>query len=155
MKHRQGTVARTAMGAIGPVRVLLAATLVCSLVAGLTEKTRASDAWALAATPSTPAPGGAGSDGCLRCHDGIEDMHPGQELSCVDCHGGDPDGSTKFLSHVQSRVKRAGDERTLPEGDDLAYRRFVNPMDLRIVDRTCAECHPDLCNDLRVSLRCD
>lgn len=79
-------------------------------------------------------------------------MHPGQELSCVDCHGGDPDGSTKFLSHVQSRVDPVGDERTLPEGVDLAYRRFVNPMDLRVVDRTCAECHPDLCNDLRVSL---
>ncbi|MEE8467634.1 MAG: hypothetical protein V3T22_04230, partial [Planctomycetota bacterium] len=66
--------------------------------------------------PDTLAWSGAGSDGCLRCHDGIEDMHPGQGLSCVDCHGGDPGGSTKFLSHVQSRVRPLGDERTLPQG---------------------------------------
>ncbi|MCP3920753.1 MAG: hypothetical protein GY711_34940 [bacterium] len=31
----------------------------------------------------------AGSEGCLKCHEGIEPMHPEAQLSCVDCHGGD------------------------------------------------------------------
>ena len=42
----------------------------------------------------------------------------------------------------------AGDERTLPLDHDLAYLRFINPMDLRVVERTCGDCHEDLCNDL-------
>ena len=39
-----------------------------------------------------------------------------------------------------------------PLVEDLAYRQFVNPMDLRVVDRTCGDCHSDLCADLESSL---
>ena len=79
-------------------------------------------------------------------------MHPGVELSCVDCHGGDETTRNKFEAHVQPTVELHGDERTLPLTEDLNYRRFVNPMDLRVVDRTCGDCHADLCDDLRLSL---
>jgi len=100
-----------------------------------------------------PASAGASSeDGCVRCHEGIEAMHPEAGLSCVDCHGGDPDGRTTFQAHVQPVSTPAGDERTLPLDHDLAYLRFKNPMDLRVVERTCGDCHEDLCDDLRTSL---
>ena len=97
-------------------------------------------------------PAVAGSDGCLDCHDGIEEMHPGVELSCVDCHGGNWGGHTKLEAHVAPQVPPPGDERTLPLAENLAYLRFVNPMDLRVAARTCGECHGDLCADLQVSL---
>ena len=90
--------------------------------------------------------------GCLRCHDGIEPMHPDADLSCVDCHGGDPDGVSKFEAHIRPANELPGDERTLPLDRDLAYLRFLNPMDLRVADRTCGDCHPDLCANLRTSL---
>lgn len=93
-----------------------------------------------------------GEDGCVRCHDGIEQMHPEAELSCVDCHGGDPTGKSTFEAHVRPTSPLPGDERTLPLDQDLAYLRFINPMDLRVVDRTCGDCHEDLCSDLRMSL---
>ena len=40
-------------------------------------------------------------EGCLSCHEGIEAMHPEAQLSCVDCHGGDPEARTSKLAHVQ------------------------------------------------------
>ena len=59
---------------------------------------------------------------------------------CVDCHGGD--GSTR--NKVQAHVTRQGDpidERVAPLDENLSWRRFRNPMDLRVVDRTCGTCH--------------
>ena len=93
-----------------------------------------------------------GEDGCAKCHEGIEAMHPEAELSCTDCHGGDADGVSKFEAHVQPTITPPGDERTRPLDQDLAYLRFINPMDLRIVDKTCGDCHKDLCSDLAISL---
>lgn len=91
-------------------------------------------------------------EGCLSCHDGIEPMHPEADLSCVDCHGGDPTARTSKEAHVQPSGDPPGDERTLPAGYDPAWLRFVNPMDLRVVGSTCGECHADLCADLERSL---
>lgn len=89
---------------------------------------------------------------CLDCHDGIEDMHPDADLSCVDCHGGDASGKNKFEAHIRPTNPIPGDERTLPLDQELAYLRFRNPMDLRVVDKTCGDCHQDLCTDLKNSL---
>jgi hypothetical protein len=99
-----------------------------------------------------PAGGGEGSDGCVHCHQGIEDMHPAHPLACVDCHGGDATTKNKLEAHVPSQAGEITDERVAPEDRNLAFRRFINPMDLRIVPVTCGVCHDDLCKDLRLSL---
>lgn len=44
------------------------------------------------------------------------------------------------------------DERIAPEREDLAWRRFKNPMDLRVADKTCGQCHPKLVEHLELSL---
>ena len=84
---------------------------------------------------------GDGSTGCMKCHAGIEPMHPVAELSCVDCHGGDDTQSSKLAAHVQPQRPGPGDERVAGLDDDPTWRRFRNPMDLRIVDSTCGTCH--------------
>ena len=101
----------------------------------------------------SPAPAMADSEGCLHCHAGIEDMHPGFPLSCVDCHGGNGKTREKLLAHVQpSAAPSTDDERVLPLDHDLAYTRFVNPMDLRVAERACGSCHAELVQHLRISL---
>ena len=80
---------------------------------------------------------------CIQCHEGIEAMHPEAELSCTDCHGGNSTAATKALAHVLARRKPIGDERVAPLDFDLKWRQFVNPMDLRVVDVTCGECHAE------------
>ncbi|MEM9801201.1 MAG: hypothetical protein AAGA20_12820 [Planctomycetota bacterium] len=99
-----------------------------------------------------PAPSAPGSEGCLACHAGIEDMHPGFPLSCVECHGGDADARDKSKAHVTSSVRVQDDERVPPFDQDLAYVRFVNPMDLRVAERVCGDCHGDLVDHLMISL---
>ena len=89
---------------------------------------------------------------CVLCHEGIEEMHPGQGLSCVDCHGGDNTKRNKFESHIQPSRQRPDDERVAGLDEDLRWRRFVNPMDLRVVDKTCGTCHPDELKKLESSL---
>ena len=87
-----------------------------------------------------PASEGAAA-GCLSCHAGIEEMHPEAELSCVDCHGGDALAHQKLEAHVAKPATRLADERTEARDKNLAWRRFRNPMDLRVVDKTCGDCH--------------
>ena len=115
----------------------------------------------------------AGEVGCVGCHrplgpggerDGIEDAHPWFALSCIDCHGGDAEQSTRLAAHV------------LPEGgpsflrnlavDRLdtvspAYLQFVNPGDLRVASRGCGSqnpanpgsgCHQDHVESVRLSV---
>lgn len=91
-------------------------------------------------------------EGCLECHSGIEEMHPGFPLSCVDCHGGDPDAKKKSEAHVPSKRSGRRDERVAPLRDDLAHVRFVNPMDLRVAEDTCGDCHGELVEHLMISL---
>lgn len=90
--------------------------------------------------------------GCGTCHTGIEDMHPGFPLSCVDCHGGDPDATTKSAAHIAPTLQRDANERVAPRDFDLAHVRFVNPMDLRVAEKVCGECHGELVEHLMVSL---
>lgn len=89
---------------------------------------------------------------CLHCHDGIEDMHPIAGLSCVDCHGGDDTTINKLQAHVQPRTDVVRTEEVADLDTDLSYRRFRNPMDLRIADRTCGRCHEEFVNRVHTSL---
>lgn len=89
---------------------------------------------------------------CLDCHGEIEPMHPDALLSCVDCHGGDPTAKKKAEAHVRSLSPLATDERVAPQGENLAWRRFRNPMDLRVVETTCGECHADTVRRLETGM---
>ncbi len=102
---------------------------------------------ALPGAPSVPQ-----EEGCLTCHVGIEEMHPGFPLSCTDCHGGDPTATAKSKAHVAPSSVRKADERVAPRDQDLPYVRFVNPMDLRVAESACGECHGELVGHLMVSL---
>lgn len=109
--------------------------------------------WLAQEPASAPAPAGAPApNGCLACHSGIEEMHPEAGLSCVDCHGGDAGATSQSAAHVKPPATRVEDERVLPLERDLAWLQFQNPMDLRVVARTCGTCHEDACANLRVSL---
>lgn len=79
-------------------------------------------------------------------------MHPGFPLSCTDCHGGDGQAKTEDAAHVPSKRSGSSNERVAPLKDDLAYVRFVNPMDLRVAERVCGDCHGQLIDHLMLSL---
>src|SRR5262249_41655880 len=55
----------------------------------------------------------AKSSGCIQCHQETHDPHfgPGRitsvHLGCVDCHGGDPNATTKEHAHVAPRFADA------------------------------------------------
>src|SRR5438132_11303582 len=51
----------------------------------------------------TQAEADAKSNGCLKCHAGIEPMHPSPavKLGCTDCHGGDNNATTKEAAHIK------------------------------------------------------
>lgn len=97
---------------------------------------------------------------------GLEDAHPGALLTCTDCHGGAPricDGTltgsqddprcdgTWIYDEALAHVAPAPDDplvvSDLVAGDldrvSLAYLRFQNPADLRVVNQTCGRCHLD------------
>ncbi len=102
---------------------------------------------------------------------GMENPHPfagADDLSCTDCHGGDPTGTDKATSHVPAppeigdrafweQNRRAYFNRLTLTGIDklddyevdgvnytaIDYLQFVNPSDLRVVGqgRACGQCH--------------
>ncbi|MFB3065673.1 MAG: hypothetical protein ACE10D_04070, partial [Planctomycetota bacterium] len=90
--------------------------------------------------------------GCIGCHGGVEVMHPWKALSCTECHGGDGGATTRDRAHVRSSLPVPNDERTPPLNYDLNYRRFANPADLRVINKTCGTCHAEECVALRKSL---
>ncbi|MCZ6785927.1 MAG: hypothetical protein O7E54_02060 [Planctomycetota bacterium] len=90
--------------------------------------------------------------GCISCHGDIEVMHPWDPLSCTQCHGGDGKAMDKEKAHVRPTRRIPNDERTVPLRYDLAYRQFLNPTDLRVVDKTCGRCHDEACANLKKSL---
>jgi hypothetical protein len=114
--------------------------------------------WLLAAAPASLRAQSAGAepapprDGCVACHVGIENIHPGFELSCVDCHGGDAAAATKDAAHVLPRLPVPNDERVLPENYDLPYQRFRNPSNLRVAEQACGPCHADTVTNVKKSL---
>jgi Ca2+-binding EF-hand superfamily protein len=79
-------------------------------------------------------------------------MHPEAGLSCVDCHGGDGAARTKAQAHPQRTRRESGDERVAGLTEDLAWRRFENPMDLRVAPSVCGPCHEGEVRRVRTSL---
>ncbi len=104
------------------------------------------------APPALASPSKSDSSGCLTCHAGIEEMHPEAELTCVDCHGGDGAARTKAQAHPPRAQREAGDERVAGMTEDLTWRRFENPMDLRVAATTCGPCHESEVGRVRTSL---
>ncbi len=91
-------------------------------------------------------------NGCVSCHTGIEDMHPAAALSCVDCHGGNANTSNKLEAHIKPPPGQDKDERVAPQEEDLAWRRFRNPMDLRVARLVCGGCHESEVRNVHTSL---
>ena len=114
------------------------------------------------------------SDGCLTCHTpDSRTMHTSKvQVGCTDCHGGDAAArrdaaaakDSKEFAAVKARAHitpaldiwttsgnpvRPG-AATLQES--LAFIRFVNPGDLRVVDQTCVPCHLKEVNRVRRSM---
>src|SRR5262245_21285069 len=114
------------------------------------------------------------SAGCLTCHKpDSPSMHTkAKAIGCTDCHGGDasamlPSGSaphsgpfddTKKKAHVQPTLaiwsSSANTERSAAAvlRESIDFIRFVNPGDLRVVDRTCAPCHREEVTRVRTSM---
>jgi hypothetical protein len=113
-------------------------------------------AGALAAILSPASPGlaarAAEPPKCLRCHAGIEDMHPAAPVGCTECHGGDPTRETKEEAHVTTRFPLPNDERVVAAVYDPAVLRFKNPMDLRVAQESCGPCHPSQVERVPLSL---
>lgn len=95
----------------------------------------------------------AKSHGCVACHVGAVDPHEKASLNigCVDCHGGDPNATTKEHAHVTPRIPAAWVSSanpvrsyTLLNHESPEFVRFVNPGDLRVAHIGCgtAACHP-------------
>ncbi len=87
-----------------------------------------------------------GVTGCMTCHSDIERAHANvshAQLTCVDCHGGNPLALTKEEAHVQPTLPPINDVTTPPLDYDLPYQQFINPSNLRVVENTCGQCHPD------------
>ncbi len=105
-----------------------------------------------AAAPASAVQRGRPADGCISCHAGIEEIHPGYHLTCVDCHGGDGGATDKAKAHVLPRQQPPGDERVLPANFDLPWQRFRNPSNLRVAPQVCGECHDPAVNNVLKSL---
>jgi hypothetical protein len=110
-------------------------------------------AWLLASLLGLPATARAqDAEGCVKCHGGIEEMHPWERITCSGCHGGEPAATRKEAAHVRARSPPPNDERLLPRDFDPAWVQFQNPADLRVVSKTCGVCHTSSCEKLSKSL---
>src|SRR5688572_22135865 len=90
----------------------------------------------------------AQSAGCITCHTSTDEpsMHPGGtvKIGCATCHGGNPAERTKEKAHPKAKIAAFARTSANPERaytdwlkESQAYIQFINPGDLRVVDRTC------------------
>ena len=102
-------------------------------------------------------------------------MHPSGTvtLGCATCHGGDPKvavaaglamdsaeyKAAKNKAHPQPRVSDLWKSAANPERaytqwlkESQEYIQFVNPGDLRVVDKTCGSCHAAEVRNVRTSM---
>ena len=90
-------------------------------------------------------------------------MHASQtvRLGCTDCHGGDADAATEDQAHVLPGDERLFTGSANPVTIAAAWNReraefiqFVNPGDLRVLDRSCgsAGCHVEETFNVRKSM---
>jgi len=97
------------------------------------------------------------SQGCLNCHNGIEDFHgsPNVHLGCCDCHGGDPCATTKEQAHEHPWYPELWPTSGIPKktfallnNENPAWVRFMNPGDFRHALQSCgtAGCHTRECS---------
>ena len=149
-------------------RFILAAALLFAFVFGVSVTDRALDASAQTPSPqrmpmNDTAATHAQSEGCISCHKTTDEptMHPSGTVSlgCADCHGGDPRATTKERAHPQPKLKNvwrttANPERLYTEWlrESPEYIQFINPGDLRVVDRTCGTCHAAEVMNVRTSM---
>jgi hypothetical protein len=102
------------------------------------------------------------SRGCLECHAGVEPMHASKNvvLGCTDCHGGNATpGLTQRQAHVSplnpvfwESSANPNDSSVLLNHESGEFIQFVNPGDLRVVEKTCAPCHGDIVHDVSHSM---
>ena len=150
-------------------RLMLGATVLLGLVlsVAVADSRLAAIAGALPAPPQLathdPAATHAQSAGCVTCHTKTDEptMHPSGTVSlgCADCHGGNPKATTKELGHPRPRLKGVWRGAANPERlytawlrESEEYIQFVNPGDLRVVDRTCGTCHAAEVSNVRTSM---
>lgn len=99
----------------------------------------------------------AKSWGCLTCHIGIEDFHnsPNVHLGCCDCHGGNPNATTKECAHEQPWYPEEWPTSGTPVKtfalmniENPRWIRFINPGDFRHAAKSCgtAGCHTRECS---------
>jgi hypothetical protein len=125
----------------------------------------------------TPDQARAASAGCVTCHTKTDEatMHPSGTvtLGCATCHGGDPKVSVgsgiaadsaeyaaaKTKAHPRPSVPTLWKSSANPERaytdwlrESQTYIQFVNPGDLRVVDRTCGTCHAAEVRNVRTSM---
>ncbi len=98
---------------------------------------------AIFALPDTPRATAQGDNGCLSCHEGIEDIRePDSAMmasidamgGCVVCHGGDPNET---------------EDADAAHGGEFFY---PDPGSIWIADKTCGQCHPDHVYSVKLSL---
>ena len=69
-------------------------------------------AGALAAALAAPGPAASARvpepPKCLKCHVGIEDMHPDPPVGCVECHGGEPNNWVTRAAKPEADIDRIG-----------------------------------------------
>lgn len=105
-----------------------------------------------------PAP----SDGCVKCHTGVEDPHVTRLRngpSCVDCHGGNGTAATKELAHTAKPrhpekwhgPSNPEESFTLLNNENWDWIRFVNPSDFRVADVSCGKCHDSYIRSMKKS----
>jgi len=89
-------------------------------------------------------------DGCLKCHQGIENIREeggqmleairamgkafGDSHGCVVCHGGTPGAETKEEAH------RRGSPAALAAVGPTKF--YPDPGSMTVAHRTCGMCHP-------------
>ena len=149
----------------GPLAALAAVWLVCAIVSAAppSDAPVAPKAQPLAAVnaahphamgaQATQVPAGrtesAPSTGCMGCHTNATDPHPTkQNLTCVDCHGGDGAATSKEKAHPKPRypdqwpsAANPHETYTLLNHERHEWIRFVNPSDLRVAPEVCGRCH--------------
>ena len=102
------------------------------------------------------------SRGCLECHMGVEPMHASKNvvLGCTDCHGGNPTpGLMQRQAHVAplnpvfwESSANPNDSSVLLNHESAEFIQFVNPGDLRVVEKTCAPCHANIVHNVNHSM---
>jgi hypothetical protein len=105
----------------------------------------------------------SGSAGCVTCHTATDEpsMHATGTVTigCAACHGGDPSAREKQRAHPRPSKPglfptSANPIRAYTDwlDESLEYIRFVNPGDLRVVDKTCGTCHAAEVRHVRTSM---